>query len=252
MKILITCLVLVHFAGSVAATSDAGESLEISLLSAESDRDSSRQDLLISLYNKDELAQVRDVTLRVGTGSGQSQRRLIGYIAPRNSCLLRLSSVRRSNLSYVMAQYRFKGRAFSEVRMVKLPPVQANVSSSRLPASFVGFIGVAMGAILTSFLTSRRDRERATQDWAMRLFEENAKNYQRFVSVCAGVAHANLLQEGYRELEESSWIPGSIRTQYRETIEVLRSRGTSEDQKSVACKRLLEAIERYRLEPWKI
>lgn len=143
-------------------------------------------------------------------------------------------------------QYWQEAIEHSQVKLIELKSSSYGNSSYLkvlLPAIFGSMITL-ISIVVTSFLATKRESVRAKFEWGKFLFECYEQYYQQFISAVAGTLDANQINEYFRRLNKSAFVPNHLRLKVKETSNTLKS-AISIDQKEIARDNLLKEFEQF-------
>jgi hypothetical protein len=151
----------------------------------------------------------------------------------------------------LILQYRQGAVEQSQVKLIELKSSAYGSSfylNVLLPA-ILGSVITLIGVLVAAFLAARRESARAKFEWGKFLFEHYEQDYRVFKSRLEGTLNADQINEYFKQLSESAFVPKHLRTKVKEGINVLES-DVSIDQKKIARDNLLNEFEQFMENPW--
>jgi hypothetical protein len=172
-------------------------------------------------------------------------------IRPHDQFALRSRFKCNFSAAHLLVKFRWQNSKSLDTRVAIIRvPDEHRGDMSGLMAPIVGFLGVALGSLLTHWFTTSRERIRAVQEWCKAYFMSDQAAFKRFVRDWGGQPNAILLSDAFSRLEDDCWVPASIRLAYQRAVKALKADGTQQLDREQACQNLMDIIEGYRREPW--
>jgi hypothetical protein len=129
-------------------------------------------------------------------------------------------------------------------------PSPAVVQYASLIAAALSFVGVALGAALLHWFTSRRENRQRRAEWSKYQHQQHDAAYRRFLTDWNGVPSSTILTPRFAELERSAPIVSDVRTAYIAAQTELDTPNSA--NKKETCQTLQFAVDRVlaSADPW--
>lgn len=151
----------------------------------------------------------------------------------------------------LILQYRQGAVEQSQVKLIELKSSAYGSSlypNVLLPAIFGSGITL-ISVFVAALLAARRESAKAKFEWGKFLFERYEQYYREFMLGLAGTLNADQINEYFKRLSKSAFVPNHLRTKVKKTINELES-DISTDQKKITRDNLLNEFERFMENPW--
>lgn len=208
--------------------------------------------VLVTLHNRDMLRPIKNVEAQMEAGKSFRQVQKLDNLQVGQSQVIRFYVPTATGDSYLIISYEWNNQTHSLARSITLSASSKTgiVWPTIIPA-IISLVGVAIGACLVNFFTSRRERDRTRFEWSRMLFEKYEKAYRNFLNGWGGAPSATLLKKHFDVLEANSFVPFTIIEAYKKTYEVLSDSESSNIQKEEACKRFWQSLDDFIMcQPW--
>lgn len=149
----------------------------------------------------------------------------------------------------LILQYRQGAVEQSQVKLIELKSSAYSLYPNVLLPAIFGSGITLISVFVAAFLAARRESARAKFEWGKFLFERYEQYYREFMLGLAGTLNADQVNEYFKRLSKSAFVPNHLRTKVKKTINELES-GISTDQKKITRDNLLNEFERFMENPW--
>lgn len=146
----------------------------------------------------------------------------------------------------LILQYRKDTVEQSQVKLIELnsSSYESNFFINILLPAILGSGITLISVFITAILAERREKARAKFEWGKFLFENYEQHYRDFISGMAGTLNGDQINEYFKRLSKSAFIPSYLRTKVMETIRELKS-DISTSQKQILRDNLLNEFEQF-------